>query len=273
MTKLFWAVLSIVFLSQFSYCQEGIWLDYNKFVLSVNQFSKSAVYIEAPSTGKAGTGTLFVVPHSDLSTLGDVFVASARHLVQDSVGAIMRPDTVMVTMQVKNGKQERRRYALILVGARDIDVAIFTPLETFRPFKDYEAFAPTTDEIASFAEIMTGQTVFIAGYPLGLGVKGTLNPIVQSGIISQVDTAKNLVLIDIPVNFGNSGCPAYVVNNDGVAKLLGLVFLFEPNTEFWGYRPSTGQPSPANSSLGRVVLLSGNIDEVKQFVRTMFPRK
>ena len=185
---------------------------------------------------------------------------------QDKSGKnIGQYDTVTVFFQKKDGSSEDRKYRLIFEDDT-LDIAILGPIERKRSLDEYEVTALSIKKIASFREIVKGQTAFIAGYPFGIGEYGCSigNPILQSGIVAFVDTVTRLLLIDVPVNYGNSGSPVYIVTTEGVAKLAGLVFAYQPNLEDWVIKSHTLKWQSANASLGRVVPLAPIIDKLRK---------
>jgi len=243
-------------------------IDYAKLVSVMNSTSKSAVFIETPE--KYGTGTFFGIPFSDTSSVSAVLIATAKHVLSrtDSLGKeIGLYKTATATLMTTKGKKEVRKYELIYEAAK-LDIAVLGPAETFRSFVEYDSYVPPLKDIASFLEIEKGLTTFIAGFPFKIGLTATtMNPVIQSGIIAYVDTLGSLVLIDIAVNLGNSGCPVYVATKEGVPKLLGLVFQYEPSREDVVFRATIARPVPANTSLGRVVLLKTIISDLKKMIQ------
>jgi hypothetical protein len=231
-------------------------LDYGKGVDNINMLSKSSVYIRTPQG--SGSGILFNVPFSDTAKVGAVYLCTAQHVIdkRDSTGKIIgRFDTIKVYINLLKGGIESRRYSIIK-SYFDLDIAILKPIDFFRSFSEYDVTTPSIGSIASFNELRKGQSTFLSGYPYNLGTTGKyLNPVTQSGIISYVDTSQSLVLIDIPVNHGNSGCPVYVTNDKGVIKLLGIVFEYQPSGQDFVFSNVYKKMVPVNTSLGRVVLI------------------
>lgn len=261
-------LLFVLSFTKMIYCQQDVTIDYGRYINALNYLSKSAVYISTPQGG--GSGTLFFVPFTDTLKGGAVYVATALHVLNktDSKGKIIgRYDSVNVFMNLINGGKESRKYSPINIFA-DLDIAILQPIEHFRPFREYDVTTPSLDMIASFSELRNGQSTFLAGYPYGVGTDGkTLNPVTQSGIIAYVDTTHTIVLIDIPVNHGNSGCPVYVVTDKTETKLLGMVFEYEPSKQDYVFSKALNQMVPVNTSLGRVVLIRSIVSELNKLPR------
>lgn len=253
-------ILTLVF-SGLVYSQA---LNYKVVSDLMNDFSKSAVFIQTPQ--RYGTGTLFVVPFADTGTAGRPYVVTAKHVLDrtDSLNRIIGSfDTVSIFLNRLGGNKEARLYRT-LYASNTLDIAVLDPIQYLRPFSQYDTFVPNLTDIASYSDIRKSELAFIAGFPFGIGTQhGRLDPVIQSGIVSHIDSALSRVLIDIPVNPGNSGCPVYILTLEGVPKLLGLVFQYEPSTEDVVIRLATRSPAPANASLGRVVLLTRIITELR----------
>lgn len=50
-----------------------------------------------------------------------------------------------------------------------------------------------------------------------------IKPFLAKGVISSYDTETGQFVTDIPVYYGNSGCPVIFVNNDNEVHLIGVV--------------------------------------------------
>lgn len=68
-------------------------------------------------------------------------------------------------------------------------------------------------------------TVYIYGYPTSLMPEAPfeIKPFLAKGVISSYDTETGQFVTDIPVYYGNSGCPVIFVNNDNEVHLIGVV--------------------------------------------------
>jgi len=254
---------------------------YERAILDeLDSLSKSAVYLEVPANHKAGTGALFVIPFSDSSRTGTPYIATAKHITEKLSGDTLQTfDTVLVTLPLPNGSKEVRMYK-VSHREKDLDIVILTPIEKQRSFREYDVVAWSSKDIAKRGDVRRGQSALLVGYPLNLGAKTVgLNPVLRQGIIAQVDFTKDMVLVDIPINPGNSGCPVYSVSNEGWIKLIGLAFQYQPSSDSvlrpkqdYKQRVLNGMKGyedlfdlvPLNSSLGRVQLLSDAIERFKK---------
>lgn len=99
------------------------------------------------------------------------------------------------------------------------------------------------DYIKKYEEIVIGNEVFVFGYPTTLGIQELpqidfSRPLVRKGIISGKNEKTRTIILDCPVDFGNSGspvleCETIYENNNLVKKywLIGLVTKFVPFVE------------------------------------------
>lgn len=69
------------------------------------------------------------------------------------------------------------------------------------------------------------RTVYIYGYPTSLMPEAPfeMKPFLAKGVISSYDTETGQFVTDIPVYYGNSGCPVIFLNNDNEVHLIGVV--------------------------------------------------
>lgn len=276
-------------------------LEYSKLIEAINQRAKSSVFVErAPHSG---SGTVFKVPFSDTTTAGIVLVLTAKHILEDrdSDGkVVMTNGRCLVYFNRRDHRPESRRYGLTQTWD-SLDIAILQPIDKYRPFDEYDTYVPTISNIASHQDVKPGEVAFLAGFPLEIGanLSSHLNPVIQTGSIAYVDTIRNVVFVDIAVNQGNSGCPVYIVNQAGVVKLLGLVFQYNPandqvlrleksglgiadaadvlrdttilkTMDTYFLKPSSPgfKLAPANSGLGKVVMLAPVIEDIRKKVQS-----
>lgn len=67
--------------------------------------------------------------------------------------------------------------------------------------------------------------VFFYGIPASLHIEAPFDckPLLTKGVISAYDKGEDRFVTDIPVYYGNSGSPAFIVYEDGTALLVGIV--------------------------------------------------
>jgi hypothetical protein len=92
-----------------------------------------------------------------------------------------------------------------------------------------------------FREILVANQIFLFGYPTSIGIKKNpeidyLRPLLRTGIIAGINDQKKTIILDCPVNYGNSGGPVLEVEEDGFARkfrVIGVVSKFVPAVEVW----------------------------------------
>ena len=264
--------------------------DYRRFTSFIETASRSAVFVKANSTGKAGTGfIMFVSADMDSSTkvtTGAAVLVTNRHLLERrdiSGNLVAMSPTARVFLPLAKGGVDSAT-CFLMEAWKDRDLAILRPVPPLGNIDKYSVRPVYPELLAKYSEVHRGQTVFIAGFPLGLGVSGSrLGAVTQGGIVAFVDTSKDLLLLDIPINPGSSGSPAFVVTDSLHWRILGVAYAYEPSRDF-ALRLQTNQDSamtqdaaldtvvvlgkhggsyqlvPTNSSLSRVVMVTNLVE-------------
>ena len=259
MKRIFFFILISLSFSISTYCQYTDKANLvNDKVSLVDNISKSTVFI---TTSKSlGTGTIFLITSSDTTDLGKAYVITAKHVVSkemDSLGNIISYfDTVDVWFNLKNGTKESRKYTPELIHISQ-DYVVLSPIEQKRKFNEYEYLAYSFQDIIRNKDIKVGQDIIVAGFPGGEGTHGKkLTPVCQSGMVAMIDTLNNMAIIDVHINLGNSGCPAYAISESGRVYLLGLVYQYQPSSDrVLRIENKKFIDVPANAGLGRVLLM------------------
>lgn len=101
----------------------------------------------------------------------------------------------------------------------------------------------TLDYIKKYEETLIGNEVFVFGYPTTLGIQEVpqidfSKPLVRKGIIAGKNEKTRTIILDCPVDFGNSGSPVLeckpVYEGSNLIKecwLIGIVTKFVPFVE------------------------------------------
>lgn len=93
------------------------------------------------------------------------------------------------------------------------------------------------DSTKKFEEVLTGNSVFIFGYPTSLGIKNIPQldydkPLLRKGIVAGKNEEMKTIILDCPVYPGNSGGPVVEVETMGITgayfKVIGVVTQFVP---------------------------------------------
>lgn len=139
---------------------------------------------------------------------------------------------------------------------RDIAVALFlsrNPNGTVRTDHRFltlsttnisTCFDATEKVMRKFDEINPAEDVFTFGFPTSIGStlpgRQQLNPkrpLAKKGIIADADPEKRLLVLDMPVYFGNSGGPVISRTSTGAfsssIRVIGVVSQFVPFEDVW----------------------------------------
>lgn len=109
------------------------------------------------------------------------------------------------------------------------------------------------NNLKKFDEVLTGNDVFIFGYPTSLGIKQVpqldyLRPLLRRGIVAGKNQISRTMVLDCPVYHGNSGAPVVEVESVNLTetafRVVGVVTQWIPSEETWvnvnqGYSNST----------------------------------
>jgi len=91
--------------------------------------------------------------------------------------------------------------------------------------------------IKTFDEVSIGNDVFIFGYPSSIGIEDypqidATRPLLRKGIVAGKNPKKKTIIIDAPVQQGNSGGPVIEVEADGLTKsqyrIIGMISEYIP---------------------------------------------
>ncbi len=122
----------------------------------------------------------------------------------------------------------------------DIDIALSI---VEKVSEDEKMFFLGLNVFENIADIENGDDVCYLGYPFGLGAKQGSNPVFRKGMVAHKEKAGKYFYIDAVVTNGNSGGPVFKLEDDGEAKLVGIISGFP-------YAPLKG--GAFHSGLGQV---------------------
>ena len=104
----------------------------------------------------------------------------------------------------------------------------------------YSYFCSETRKIDDLA---VAQDAYTFGYPISVGsaIAGPqidpTRPLARKGIIADVDLRRRMLVVDMPVYFGNSGGPVVVIDGPDPftyrAAIVGVVSQFIPFEDVW----------------------------------------
>jgi hypothetical protein len=89
--------------------------------------------------------------------------------------------------------------------------------------------------LTRYAEIDISSQIFMFGYP-SVGVAGfsqidTSRPLVRAGIVAGLNATLKTIIIDAPVNHGNSGGPVVQLSRTNRLRIIGVATQFVPVAE------------------------------------------
>ena len=102
--------------------------------------------------------------------------------------------------------------------------------------------ASSISGMTRFDEVLTGNEVYLFGYPGSIGIKEIPQieyerPLLRKGIVAGKNQSKKTIILDCTTYFGNSGGPvaqAEIIGLGNTAfRIIGIVSEFIPFTETW----------------------------------------
>jgi S1-C subfamily serine protease len=213
----------------------------------------------------------------------DLFLVTARHvLINPQTGQLwFREATLRAlskdvketavteihlnTAQLQDERQLRtdviRDVAVLRLGTLKVDGVITTPGVVISDTSKAGIIVAPFDYLTRYAEVDISSQIFMLGYP-SIGVAGAsqidrTRPLVRGGIVAGVNAALKTIIIDAPVNHGNSGGPVVQLSRTNRLRIIGIATQFVPVPE--DVLPlSAGNASDPAASSSRTLLAVGN---------------
>lgn len=140
-----------------------------------------------------------------------------------------------------------------------VDKKATTPIVGFRQ-----------NNIKKYASVLVGNTAYIFGYPVSLGVKDFPQidyekPLLRQGIVAGRNDSLHTLVLDCPVFPGNSGGPAVEVDQEGLIltfRAIGVVSEYVPAAITWNDAQRGQTTNLSNSGYSIIV----PIDQVLELV-------
>jgi Trypsin-like peptidase domain len=232
----------------------------------------------------------------------ELFLVTARHVLFDVLsGRLLSPEFTLralskdvretaVTVLHVNGPQLQELRQIRTDDVRDVAVV---RLATLRPdrmdttpgvvvterSKGGIIVAPF-DYLTRYADVDVSSQIFMFGYPsVGLAGYAQIDqgrPLVRGGIVAGLNAALKTIIIDAPVNHGNSGGPVVQLSRTNRLRIIGIATQYIPVPEdVLPTKPPEGaivsQPSSptvlalGNSGYGVVASADSIIDLISAF--------
>ena len=213
----------------------------------------------------------------------ELFLVTARHVLFDVLtGRLQSPEVTLralskdvhesaVTVihvnaaQLEDARQirtdEPRDVAVVRLAMLRPDGLNTTPgVAVTEKSKGAIVVAPF-DYLTRYADVDVSSQIFMFGYP-SVGVAGfsqidRARPLVRGGIVAGLNAALKTIIIDAPVNHGNSGGPVVQLSRTNRLRIIGIATQFVPVPE--DVLPSKPEDAaPPCPSAARTLLALGN---------------
>jgi S1-C subfamily serine protease len=154
-----------------------------------------------------------------------------------------------------------RDVAVMHLGTLKVDGVNTTPGVVITDTSKAGIIVAPFDYLTRFADVDVSSQIFMLGYP-SIGVTGAAQidrtrPLVRGGIVAGVNAALKTIIIDAPVNHGNSGGPVVQLSRTNRLRIIGIATQFVPVPEdVLPLNPSNASEPRASSS--RTLLALGN---------------
>ena len=227
---------------------------------------------------QGGGGTGFFVRRDR-----DLFLVTARHVLVNPVTgqlwsreATLRAlskdvkETAVTVIHLNTAQlQDERRLrvdairdvALMHLGTLKVDGVNTTPGVVITDKSKAGIIVAPFDYLTRYTDVDISSQIFMLGYP-AIGVTGAAQidrtrPLVRGGIVAGVNAALKTIIIDAPVNHGNSGGPVVQLSRTNRLRIIGIATQFVPAPEdVLPLSPGNASDPPASSA--RTLLALGN---------------
>src|SRR5947207_9788047 len=184
----------------------------------------------------------------------ELFLVTARHVLFDQgTGRLLAREFTLralskdvketaVTVMHVNGAQlqesqqirtdDRRDVAVIRLGTLRPERIDTTPGVVISEKSKGGIIVAPFDYLTRYADVDISSQIFMFGYP-SVGVAGftqidTTRPLVRGGIVAGLNAALKTIIIDSPVNHGNSGGPVVQLSRTNRLRIIGIATQFVP---------------------------------------------
>ena len=227
---------------------------------------------------QGGGGTGFLVRRER-----DVFLVTARHVLinpmteqlwasEATLRALSKDikETAVTVMQLNSGQLQDERQirtdavrdvAVVHLGSLTSEGLKTTPGVVVTDRAKGGIIVAPFEYLTRYTAVDISSQIFMLGYP-SIGVTGAAQidrtrPLVRSGIVAGVNAALKTIIIDAPVNHGNSGGPVLQLSRTNRLRIIGIATQFVPVPEdVLPLNPGLASGPPGSSS--RTLLALGN---------------
>ena len=187
----------------------------------------------------------------------ELFLVTARHVVFDqATGQLNAPEFTLralskdvketaVTVMRVNAPQlqgdrqirtdDRRDVAVIRLGTLRPERLDTTPGVVVSEKSKGGIIVAPFEYLTRYSDVDISSQIFMFGYP-SVGVAGfsqidTSRPLVRAGIVAGLNATLKTIIIDAPVNHGNSGGPVVQLSRTNRLRIIGIATQFVPVPE------------------------------------------
>jgi S1-C subfamily serine protease len=213
----------------------------------------------------------------------DLFLVTARHVllnpqteqlwsreatlralskdVKETAVTVMHLNTAQLQDERQLHTDAIRDVAVMHLGTLKVDGVNTTPGVVITDTSKAGIIVAPLDYLTRYADVDISSQIFMLGYP-SIGVTGAAQidrtrPLLRSGIVAGVNAALKTIIIDAPVNHGNSGGPVVQLSRTNRLRIIGIATQFVPVPE--DVLPlSPGSASDSSASSSRTLLALGN---------------
>lgn len=223
----------------------------------------------------------------------ELFLVTARHVLFDvRTGQLLSRDftlralskdlkeAAVTVMHVNAGQlqetdqiraDDRRDVAVIRLGTLRPERLDTTPGVVVSERSRGGIIVAPFDYLTRYADVDISSQIFMFGYP-SVGVSGFSQidgskPLVRGGIVAGLNAALKTIIIDAPVNHGNSGGPVVQLSRTNKLRIIGIATQFVPVPEdVLGPKPGDStMVALGNSGYGVVASADAIIDLIAAF--------
>jgi S1-C subfamily serine protease len=253
--------------------------------LSVAEVARAQAYLPEDNLAypvqvlvEGGGGTGFFVRRDR-----DLFLVTARHVLvnpqteqlwarEATLRALSKDirETAVTVIHLNSGQLQDERQirtdavrdaAVVRLGTLSSDGMNTTPGVVVTDRSKGGIIVAPFDYLTRYSAVDISSQIFMLGYP-SIGVTGAAQidrtrPLVRSGIVAGLNPTLKTIIIDAPVNHGNSGGPVVQLSRTNRLRIIGIATQFVPVPEdVLPLNPDKASGSPGSSS--RTLLALGN---------------
>ena len=222
-----------------------------------------------------------------------LFLVSASHVLFNPDGTTLKsPTAVTEALSTNPSESAKNIHKLDLLTLRkngdlrasaDGDVVVIRMATLSQPAAELEPVsgvsilsesagtmvAARLRTLARFSDVRISNTVVVFGYPLTIGLPATpqidfSRPLLRSGIVAGTNTQRKTIILDVPVNPGNSGGPVLQLPPDaspgGPLRIIGVV------TQFIPFLQDTVPPGPQKIATNSGYAVAASMDPVLDLI-------